>query len=212
MLTKEERIAVLKNTEEFAKKYMSDYDISHNYDHVVRVKNLATQIAISEAMSNEDIFEIQIAALLHDISDHKYTCDIYAQETILREFFKDSLLNDTTINNIIKIACNVSLSKETSDTYNKEHIKDVYLKLNCVQDADRIDSLGSFGIFRYIVFGVVKNNSSMDEIVCNIETRTNILMKNIKTNYGLCIAYSKYNVIKIFLDDYNKNNPNILSI
>ena len=74
--------------------------------------------------------------------------------------------------------------------------------MDCVRDADRIDSLGSIGISRYFTFGIVKNKSTINEIITNIENRTNKIMNNIKTNMGIIISYEKYKIIKIFIEDY----------
>jgi HD superfamily phosphohydrolase YqeK len=59
---------LLRRTEDFTKGYMKNYDDSHNFEHVIRVKNMATKIAISENLSEEQIFIIQLAALTHDIN------------------------------------------------------------------------------------------------------------------------------------------------
>jgi len=149
---------IITETEEFVKEFMKDYDESHNFDHVMRVKKMATLIAHSQKMSNDDIFEVQLGALTHDINDHKYTCDLFAQENILEEFFA-SKLDKETLKNVIKIACNVSLSKETALEHNGVFIK--CPKLYCVQDADRIESLGSIGITRYFAYGIHKNKSNI---------------------------------------------------
>jgi len=196
---KQERI--INETEEFVKDFMKNYDDSHDFAHVRRVKNLATIIAKSERMSNDDIFEIQLGALTHDINDHKYTCDLFAQETILEEFF-ESKLDKNTINNVLKIACNVSLSKETAQEHNNIQIN--CKKLHCVQDADRIDSLGAIGLTRYFSYGMKKNNGSIVDIIKNIDMRTTILIQHIKTNLGKQIAAEKYEIIKLFLDDYKE--------
>ena len=62
---------ILKKTEEFAKDYMKNYDDSHSFAHVIRVANMATKIALSENLSEDQIFIIQLAALTHDINDSK---------------------------------------------------------------------------------------------------------------------------------------------
>jgi uncharacterized protein len=193
---------IIKETTDFVKKFMKDYDESHNFAHVIRVKDQATLIAISENLSIDDIFEVQLGALTHDINDHKYNQDIFAQEEILKEFFKDKL-TDEILKNVIKIACNVSLSKETSLKSNNIDIN--CKKLDCVRDADRLDSLGSIGITRYFIYGIKKNNSNVEEIIINLETRTNILMKHIKTNLGNKIAEKKHKIINDFIDDYRSS-------
>jgi uncharacterized protein len=107
---------------------------------------------------------------------------------------------NSVIENIVNIACNVSLSIELSNN-NYERRKDC-IELDCVRDADRIDSLGSIGISRYFMYGIVKNKSNISDIINNIENRTNIIMNKIKTNMGRNISYEKYKVIQIFIEDY----------
>jgi uncharacterized protein len=194
---------LLRRTEEFAKDYMKTYDDSHSFEHVVRVKNMATKIALSENLSEEQIFIIQLAALTHDINDSKYkNVDVdETQQNILRKFF-DNLIEDKDIlETIINISCNVSLSVElfNNDNYN---ICNNCIELDCIRDADRIDSLGSIGISRYFTYGIIKKNSNINDIIDNIEKRTSKIMNSIKTNMGKNISYEKYKIIKMFIDDY----------
>jgi hypothetical protein len=46
----------------------------------------------------------------------------------------------------------------------------------------------------------------MKEIITNIETRTNILIKHIKTNLGKEIAEKKIKIIRDFIEDYYLTN------
>jgi len=66
--------------------------------------------------------------------------------------------------------------------------------------------LGSIGITRYFIYGIKKTNSTINEIITNIQTRTNILIKNIKTNLGKEIAEKKFKIIKDFIEDYYLTN------
>ena len=192
---------LLKKTEDFAKDYMKNYDDSHSFEHVIRVKNMATKIALSENLSEEHIFIIQLAALTHDINDSKYRDVDETQQNILRNFF-DNLIEDKDIlETIINISCNVSLSVElfNNDNYN---VCNNCIELDCIRDADRIDSLGSIGISRYFTYGIIKKNSNINDIIENIEKRTNKIMNSIKTNMGKNISLEKYKIIKMFIDDY----------
>ena len=192
-----EEIIIL--TEDFAKDYMKKYDDSHSFDHAMRVKNMATTLAISENLNEKQIFIIQLAALTHDINDSKYSNNNEdTQENVLRGFF-DNLIDDKSIlENIIDIACNVSLSLElTKPTSSYKSIE-----LNCVRDADRIDSLGAIGISRYFTYGIVNKQSNISSIIDNIENRTNILMNNINTDMGKKITIDKYRIIRMFIEDY----------
>jgi uncharacterized protein len=195
-LTNEEIIIL---TEDFAKDYMKKYDDSHSFDHAMRVKNMATTLAISENLNEEQIFIIQLAALTHDINDSKYSNNNEdTQENVLRGFFNNLIDDKSILENIIDIACNVSLSHElakTSSSYKS-------IELDCVRDADRIDSLGAIGISRYFTYGIVNKQSNISSIIDNIENRTNILMNNINTDMGKKISTDKYRIIRMFIEDY----------
>ena len=192
-------IEIINKTERFVQKYMDNYDDSHNFNHALRVKNLAIKIAKSENMSEEEIFEITIAALVHDVSDHKYKSET-SQENILKTFLK-GLLIEEIVDRVVYLACNVSLSKEVNSiTRNISY--NLTKQLVVIRDADRIESLGAMGISRYYMYGIVNRNSNIQNIVENIEQRTNILIKSIKTTLGKKISEDKYKIVKIFIEDY----------
>ena len=195
-LTNEE-ITIL--TEDFAKDYMKKYDDSHSFEHAMRVKNMATTLAISENLNEEQIFIIQLAALTHDINDSKYSNNNEdTQENVLRGFFNNLIDDKSILENIIEIACNVSLSLELAKTSSSHKS----IELDCVRDADRIDSLGAIGISRYFTYGIVNKQSNISSIIDNIENRTNILMNNINTDMGKKISIDKYRIIRMFIEDY----------
>jgi uncharacterized protein len=198
-----EEIIIL--TEDFAKDYMKNYDDSHSFDHAMRVKNMATTLAISENLNEKQIFIIQLAALTHDINDSKYSNNNEdTQENVLRAFFNNLIDNNDILENIIEIACNVSLSVELANTNNdtKPSSSPKSIELDCVRDADRIDSLGAIGISRYFTYGIVNKQSNINSIIDNIENRTNILMNNINTDMGKKISIDKYRIIRMFIEDY----------
>jgi len=195
---------IINKAEKYAKEYMSKYDDSHNFDHALRVKSLATKIALSEGLNNNEIFEIIIGSILHDINDHKYSNNNMRQDETLRIFFnsiKDEL-EENTINRIIYLACNVSLTKELNKDNTNIINYNLEKQLNCIRDADRIESLGALGISRYFTYGIINNKSNIDDVIKNIEHRTSILLNHIKTDMGKKISAKKYIIIKSFIDDY----------
>lgn len=190
---------LIKETELFVRDKMKDYDVSHDINHILRVKKMAIKIADKEKLNDDEKLEVILGSLTHDIGDLKYTNDVNEQKKIIYEFYKDKLDNKI-IDNIVYIACNTSLSKEV---LNIDKIDNTNIKLKCVRDADRIDSLGSIGIFRYISYGLIKKNSNFNDIIINLKNRSKLLMKFIKTKYGKKIAKRKYKIIKKFIKDYN---------
>ena len=195
-------VDIIKKTENFAKEYMKKYDDSHSYEHVFRVRNIAIKIAKSLNLDEQELFEIELASLVHDINDHKYNFSEQTQKETLEFFFKD-FLDISIMNNVIYIACNVSLSNEIEMANNNIFISS--LLLDCVRDADRIESLGAIGISRYFTYGIIKKNNKISEVIKNIESRTKSLMLYIKTDMGKNIANQKYKIIELFIMDYN--NP-----
>lgn len=191
---------IIKKTENFVKKIMKNYDCSHDFKHVIRVKNTALKIAISENLDEESKYKVILCSLLHDIADSKYSNIENEQQNIIQDFYKNKLPN-SVIDEIVYITKYTSLSKEIS---NLNDIDNTNIMLKCVQDADRIDSLGSNGISRYFAYGFLKKNSNINQIIKNIKSRTKILIKFIKTKLGKKIAKKKYKLIKNFLNDYSK--------
>jgi len=192
----------INKTELFTKEIMDNYDESHNFSHALRVKNLATKIAVSENLNDNEIFEVMLAALVHDICDHKYN-NGECQEDKLRSFF-ENIVDTNTTNKVVYLACNISLSKEINMKNKITKCIDYNLnkQLDCIRDADRIESLGSMGISRYFTYGIIHRNSDIDTIIKNIEHRTAILMQHIKTELGRKISQDKYNIVKMFIDYY----------
>ena len=189
------QLFILKETKRFVKKYMNDLDdISHDYKHIKLVVKFSSKIAKKEGIyKSRDLFQIKMGALLHDIGDHKYTNE--NQENILNEFLnKFDKLRKTDKKEIIDIASNVSLSKEDERSN---------YKLDIVKDADRINSLGSIGIMRYIAYNVKNSEEpSFDEIVNNIRDRTKRIRQYLKTSSGRKISRKHQRLITLFLNNY----------
>ena len=97
---------------------------------------------------------------------------------------------------IVRISSNISLSKDIS----LETFKDD-LKLNIVQDADRINSLGAIGIMRYISYNI-KNakEPSFKTTIENMRIRTNKIMRFIRTKSGKIIAKKHVKIINDFIN------------
>jgi len=151
-------------------------DVSHDYKHIKLVVKYSSKIAKDEGIKNPKyLFQIRMGALLHDIGDHKYTNE--NQKKILWKFLnKFKKLNKIDKREIVEIASNVSLSKE-DNRINK--------KLDIVKDADRINSLGSIGIMRYISYNIINNDEpDFNEIIENMKRRTKKIIKYLKTTSG----------------------------
>lgn len=193
---------IITHTQKYVKKYMNNYnDISHDYKHIQEVVKLALIIAKNEGIENKrDLFHIKMGALLHDIADSKYVKNI-SQYKIINMFLSSiKKLNKMDKKEILKISTNTSLSKDTNNKFYKNK-----LKLYIVQDADRINSLGSIGIMRYISYNIKnKPKPCFTEIINTMEKRTNKIKQYLKTKYAKTISIKHFKLIKDFIRNYKK--------
>lgn len=191
---------ILKKTREYVKNYMNDLnDISHDYNHILLVIKIALDIANKEGITNpNDLFHIEMGSLLHDIGDSKYT-NGEIQAVIIDNFLKKMKgLHIQDKKEIIYISSNISLSKDIDvEKFNNQ------LKLNIVQDADRINSLGAIGIMRYLSYNIKKaKEPSFETTIENMKTRTKKVMKFIRTKSGKLIAKKHVKIINDFIKNY----------
>ncbi len=131
------------------KRTLQNAECGHDYSHAIRVKNNAEIIAKSEG-GNLPI--IQAAALLHDVSDEKFSngntvIGLKLTENIL----KKAKFKSTEIAQIIDIIQNIS--------YKGGFFANRIPSIECaiVQDADRLDAIGAIGIARAFHYGGFKN-------------------------------------------------------
>lgn len=77
-LTYPARRQLLEKTRAWVKEYMSQpqFDGSHDYNHILRVAAMSLDILRAEQSAHRDIMydtlAIELAALMHDVDDHKY--------------------------------------------------------------------------------------------------------------------------------------------
>ena len=201
-------LSIINKTKIFINDYMNSLnDISHDYNHIILVLNLAVKIAKKEGIYKQrDLFHIIMGALLHDYGDSKYSNE--SQEYLIKNYLKRfKMLKKYDKTEIIRLASNISLSKDIENNYDYSNYKKRNLKLFIIQDADRINSLGAIGIMRYISYNInAKKESSFDDIISNMKNRTNKIKKFIKTKTGIKIANSNGNFKLI--NDFIKNYEN----
>lgn len=153
---------IIRTVEARMEDAMAKYDPSHDAYHVRRVRKMALQIArtvSSSASKQPDLLVIEIAALLHDVLDKKYASPealIDPYNTYFVPFFQAlalevpsiDLVKDGRAKKITMIVENVSWSTEVKlrkeGKWGAWH--DECLELHCVQDADRLDAIGAFGM------------------------------------------------------------------
>jgi uncharacterized protein len=106
-----------------------------------------------------DLFVIELAALFHDIHDEKYESVNSADGIDLQSWTSQHGVSERQSSLIAAIVSNVSYSKEVkrrgTSAWTEWH--DTCIELHCVMDADKLDALGAFGIFRCAAFSSGRN-------------------------------------------------------
>lgn len=162
---------VIKITEEFARQKIKGYDSGHDWWHIERVRKLALFINEQEAIADQ--FTVEIAALLHDSVDSKFSGDnIETGFVELGEFMDKNSLTGIK-DQVLGVIRNVSFSNKNPSG----NLSDPVLLI--IQDADRLDAIGAIGIARAFNYGGFRNN-----VIYNPDT-------NIKASSSINHFYEK---------------------
>ncbi len=138
----------------FLKEEFKDDTTGHDWFHIKRVYENACFIQTKEG-GNKTV--IELAALLHDISDHKFNggkLNIGGQigYELLRKKGCSKEIASQVKEIIDVVSFKGALVKDTPKT----------LEAKIVQDADRLDAMGAIGIARAFAFGGNKNRPIYD--------------------------------------------------
>jgi len=120
----------------------------HDWWHIHRVVGNAKKIATAEK-GNVEL--VELAALLHDVGDHKFHKEENAAEFLITKMLQKFNANTDLIETIVKIVSEVSFKGANNKT------ETTSLEAKIVQDADRLDAIGAVGIARAFAYGGNKN-------------------------------------------------------
>ncbi len=120
----------------------------HDWWHIHRVVTNALKIQVKEG-GDKDL--IHLAALLHDVGDHKFHKEEDAQEVLISGMLRQENCSPDLIAKVLSIV------KQVSFKGGKENNELTSLEAKIVQDADRLDAIGAIGIARAFAFGGSRN-------------------------------------------------------
>lgn len=148
---------IIEATENFVRTSMSHNEGGHDWWHVHRVRQLALHIGREE---HADLFVVETAALLHDISDAKFNGGDENKGVKVAESFLNTLsIEKNSAQHICQIIENISF--KGGNTQNHFESTELWV----VQDADRLDALGAIGIARAFNYGGFKNRPLYDPAI-----------------------------------------------
>ncbi len=136
---------------EFVREAMRGHDTGHGWSHIDRVVRLALHIRDCEGRG--DRFIVELAALMHDVGDHKFSTHDGPAE--IKKVLDSLGVKNEVIEEVIKINKDISFSKGKKPSSE-------CIELQIVQDADRLDAMGAIGIARAFNYGGFKGNEIYD--------------------------------------------------
>jgi len=139
---------IIKKVEQFVKEEIKQADSAHDWWHIKRVCNNAKLIAKSE---ESDTLVVEIAALLHDVTDIKITGGTEeVQLHKLSSFLETLPLVAVQKENIVDSIAKQSFRKSLDGN------QELSIEGKILQDADRLDAIGAIGIARVFAYGAAK--------------------------------------------------------
>ncbi|QSZ35044.1 hypothetical protein DSL72_007907 [Monilinia vaccinii-corymbosi] len=201
---------LVPRVEEHVKKYMANYDASHDFAHVKRVVHRAHIIhdkIVADAAEKDrpvpqyDMTTITLSALLHDVGDRKYV-DVKKEDpkTMITTLLLKLGADPDLASKIQAICSGVSYHEEMKDVQHVRNLIDQYPELAIVQDADRIDSIGAIGIGRVFTYGGAKTLGSMFDSMDLFDRKLLKLVPHMKTEPGREMACEATRRLEAFKD------------
>lgn len=196
---------LIQSVSSYVKEYMSQYDPSHDYNHIERVHRLALLILDKENQSDTgskphyDKTLLTLGALLHDVGDRKYLLPGQDSTTLVRDVLLERGCPADLADKVQDLVLHVSFSSEKKDPQKVLDKIASIPELAIVQDADRLDAIGAVGIARCFTFGGAKMSArGLSGCVDHFEEKLELLEGMMKTGTGRQLARERTERLKIF--------------
>lgn len=169
----------------------------HGADHTMRVYRNAQ--LIMEKYPEADGYVVSLAALLHDVDDHK----LFKTENNAnaRTFLEEAGLSADKIDFICHVINAVSFSK------NRGKIPEA-IEGKIVQDADRLDAIGAIGIARTFAYGG-KVGRSLEDSIKHFYDKLLLLKDEMNTDAAKELAHKRQEYMTSFLKEYYYETGNV---
>ncbi|KAI1176554.1 HD domain-containing protein [Nemania sp. FL0916] len=191
--------SLIKPVTEYVEAYMANYDGSHDFNHIQRVLGLAKHIhAHSPNTPQRDPQVVILSALLHDVGDKKYLKPGEDASSLVKYLLISYGATEELAGKVQAICLGVSYSSEIKDPARVQELIKAYPELAVVQDADRLDAIGSIGIGRTFTFTGARQ-ASMDNSIQHFHDKLLRLQTMMKTDVGRQLAEERTQRMKEFL-------------
>lgn len=204
---------IIENIKSLVQKKFESEGSGHDWFHIERVYKLSEYIAGEE---NANLFVCQLAALLHDIADHKFhNGDLEIGPKTAAQIMNEQGVDEVIALQVIQIIREVSFKGAGVAT------KPSSLEGQVVQDADRLDAIGAIGVARAFAYGGHKNrlmyhpdqppvlhdsfeayHKSEGHTINHFYEKLLLLKDLINTPTGLKLAQKRHDFMEQFLKEF----------
>ncbi|HEY1570775.1 MAG TPA: HD domain-containing protein [Pseudonocardiaceae bacterium] len=204
---------VVARTEDHVRGLLGREPTGHDWWHADRVRSLAKAIAEREGA---DVVVVELAALLHDVADAKFTGSDETGPRAAREWLGALPLGLDTVESVATIIERMSFKGALVPE------EQLSVEGRCVQDADRLDAMGAIGIARTFAYGgfvrrplhdpdiPAEMHATRDSYRNNVGTTINhfhekllLLKDRLHTESARQIAEQRHDFMVHFLDQFH---------
>lgn len=182
---------IIEQALEYIKKLFQNNSDGHDAAHSIRVYTNARKIA--EEYPKCDLEVVSLAALLHDVDDHKLFDTVNNMNA--RTFLKDRQVADSVTERICEVINGVSFSKNRGK-------RPATLEGQIVQDADRLDAMGAIGIARTFAYGG-KVGRPLEDSLRHFDDKLLLLKDEMNTEAAKGIAEDRHKYMEEFLAEFH---------
>ncbi|KAK2600057.1 hypothetical protein QQS21_005221 [Conoideocrella luteorostrata] len=202
---------LIVNTAAYVKSFMSQFDASHDWEHIIRVVSLSRAIFLnsSSALGGSQrpcIRKVILAGLLHDVADTKYLPPDHDGSHMIANILLSYGADRNLALEVQAICLGVSYRTEVKDDAAIRALIEKHPELAIVQDADRLDAIGAIGIGRCFTYGGAKTSRSLNESVHHFDEKLLHLEAKMKTLAGKEMARERTERLRLFQQWWNDEN------
>lgn len=177
---------------EYVSEILGNNSGGHDTAHSLRVYKNALKISEIESGCNHTV--VSLAAILHDVDDHKLFD--HENNENARAFLNANGISDELTDEICRVINSVSFSKNRGK-------KPQTIEGEIVQDADRLDALGAIGIARTFAYGG-EHGRSLEESVQHFYDKLLLLKDELNTDAAKAIAIKRHEFLESYIAELNE--------
>ncbi|KAG1737306.1 hypothetical protein EDB19DRAFT_1895873 [Suillus lakei] len=209
--------AALQAAENLMNETMARYDPSHDALHVQRVRKTALSIAHALSAQGPDLL-VKYVSEAEAADPYGYFLPFF--QSLSSEHGID-LIGDGRARQIVKVIENVSWTteKKLRTTGKTEEWHRTCVELHCVQDADRLDAIGAFGIMRCAAYSAAVNRplhappGHLDTAVQHFYDKLLHIQERLKTEPGRQMGAKRHQFMVDFLNSVeNEYNAEAMEV